>query len=545
MQDTSQLKIEGYADQLSVLPGERIGLHVSTNADTYSIEIDRIGANRKPVWRSDDFSGKQHPVPEDAFSHGCRWPAALQLPVPDDWQSGRYSVTMRGRDRHGHTTSGQAFFIVRSLHPGRDAAIVMHLTTNTYNAYNTWGGGSLYRGRKGPARRVSFERPYAGLPDVDGLFLFSMDSEIQEELDAGIISPQFHEKFQKQVEAFAVPGIALSLSGAITTEKPGLQWRIDDLTGQGPPAYKVKKVGDVINVHDGTPFWENGWRNWEQPFVAWAERAGYPIDFATSGDLEFHPETLKHYRLVLSVGHDEYWSAPMRDNLEAYIAAGGNVAFFSGNNLWWQVRSVDEGRALVCWKDAYRQDPVYATDDHSQLSTNWCHRLIGRPENHLTGVSFAYGGYSRFFEQFPDAPGGYTVHRPDHWMLEGTGLKRGDLLGAKHKVVSYECDGCDLEWRDGIPVPTGIDGTPESFTIVATGPAGVTSTDGSLELAKDALYEQPSDQEHPYPGAAVLGTYNRGGTVVTAGCTHWSHGLRGGDDAVERVTRNILDRLST
>jgi hypothetical protein len=39
----------------------------------------------------------------------------------------------------------------------------------------------------------------------------------------------------------------------------------------------------------------------------------------------------------------------------------------------------------------------------------------------------------------------------------------------------------------------------------------------------------------------VLGSYTRGGTVFTTGCTDWAHGL--GDPAVERVTRNVLDRL--
>jgi hypothetical protein len=61
------------------------------------------------------------------------------------------------------------------------------------------------------------------------------------------------------------------------------------------------------------------------------------MDFAANSDLEFHPEMLKHYRLILSVGHDEYWSARMRDHLEVFIRDGGNLAFFSGNTCCWQV----------------------------------------------------------------------------------------------------------------------------------------------------------------------------------------------------------------
>ena len=46
------------------------------------------------------------------------------------------------------------------------------------------------------------------------------------------------------------------------------------------------------------------------------------------------------------------------------------------------------------------------------------------------------------------------------------------------------------------------------------------------------------------PGAAVLGSYTRGGTVFTTGCTEWVRGLAGRDPMVERITRNVLDRLS-
>src|SRR5690606_679631 len=134
----------------------------------------------------------------------------------------------------------------------------------------------------------------------------------------------------------------------------------------------------------------------------------------------------QHYRLVLSVGHDEYWSAPMRDNLENFIANTGNVAFFSGNTCCWQVRSEDEGRSLVCWKENFYKDPVYATGDYTLLTSLWSHHLIKRPENQLTGVGFLWGGFHRSHDQFMDGSGAFTVHRPEHWIFEGTGLKRDD-----------------------------------------------------------------------------------------------------------------------
>ena len=275
-------------------------------------------------------------------------------------------------------------------------------------------------------------------------------------------------------------------------------------------------------------------QNWEEHFVRWAETNGYTLDYAANSDLEFHPDLLKHYRLVLSVGHDEYWSAPMRDHLEKYITDGGNVAFFSGNTCCWQVRSEDDGRALTCWKQWYNVDPEYRVGDQKLLSTLWSHHLVERPENQLTGVGFLWGGYHRSHGQFMDGPGSFEVHRPDHWLLAGTSLQRGERFGGKDTIVGYECDGCEFTMKDGLPVPTHRDGTPESFVIVGTCPARWAPGDSFW-------YDRfPTDRV----GAAVLGTYTRGGTVVTTGTTDWSHGLSGADPIVERITRNTLDRLS-
>jgi hypothetical protein len=228
----------------------------------------------------------------------------------------------------------------------------------------------------------------------------------------------------------------------------------------------------------------------------------------------------------------------MRDNLEAYIAGGGNVAFLSGNTCCWQVRGEDGGRALTCWKQNAAMDPIFPKGDFRTLSTLWSHHLVGRPENTLTGVGFLRGGYHLSHGQFMDGKGEYTAHRPEHWLFEGTGLKPGDSFGAKHTVVGYECDGCEFELRDGLPVPTYRDGTPEGFTILATAPVRWHPDDA---LWYDRFPRDPDGR--PALGAAVLGTYTRGGTVVTAGSTDWAHGLRGGDPVVERMTKNLLDRL--
>lgn len=275
---------------------------------------------------------------------------------------------------------------------------------------------------------------------------------------------------------------------------------------------------------------------WELPMVRWAEANGYSLDYAANSDLEFRPEILERYDLVLSVGHDEYWSSPMRDHLERFINDGGNVGFFSGNTCCWQVRSSDDGRRLTSWKQTPNMDPLYRTGDHRLLSTAWSHHLVERPENQLTGVGFLWGGYHRSHGQFPEGSGAFTVHRPEHWLFEGTGLKQGDQFGGDDTIVGYECDGCEMKWVDGLPFPTHRDGTPQTFQILGTCEARWAPGDSYWydRFPKDRI------------GAAVLGVYTSegGGTVVTAGTTDWAHGLQGADPVVMQVTKNVLDRLS-
>jgi hypothetical protein len=442
------LFIEGYAGRLSYAPGQEAELHISTSASRFAVEVRRIGVTNEMVWSKKELPGSEYPVPEDASSHGCRWPVAFKVPVAAHWRSGYYVATLRVDDSGGaythrgrRTAESDAYFVVRSASPGRNTKILLQLSANTYNAYNNWGGFSLYafNGRaKNQGSRVSFHRP------------------------------------------------------------------------------------------GGSQFF-----NWEHPFIVWAERNGFALDYAVNYDLEHLSGLLDAYKLVLSVGHDEYWSAPMRNALETFIGRGGNVAFFSGNSVCWQVRSEDSGNALVCWKQNYYVDPMFKSSDLKTLSTLWSHHLVKRPENALTGVGFLWGGYRKSHGQYMDDPAEFTVHRPEHWIFGGTGLKRGDKFGGKDTIVGYECDGCELEWKDGLPFATHKDGTPESFTVLSSCPARWHPDDCEW-------YER---WEKGRVGNAVMGLYTRGGTVFTAGTTDWAHGLRGGDKAVEQITRNVLERL--
>ena len=511
-----RLKIEGYAWPLSVEPGESVSLHISTNARTFSCTVARVGNSREVVWKKESVPGRLHAVPSNAASHGCDWPACLRLRVPEDWKSGYYHVTLSGSDGSGFVAVGEIFFVVRAGKIRSRRLLV--LSTNTYNAYNTWGGASFYHGPEGPGRRLSFHRPLANFQRAEGLYKLGIPVGTEDAismLDKGIVSEVLASEAAKC-------GVPLSQQASVTVERPGVKWKIIDIFGVGG-CYQVKREDQMINFYNRSAAWLSGWHTWERHFVSWAELNGYDLDYATSLDLEFRPEILQHYRLVLSVGHDEYWSSPMRDNLETFISAGGNAVFLSGNVAYWQVRSEDEGTAIVCWKNDYKNDPVYRTGERALLSTLWCHRLISRPENQLTGVSFAFGGYHRFFDQYHDAPHAYRVHKPDHWIFEGTGMKMGDSIPG---LVGWEFHGDPDMDREGLKIlgqgTVWSNGTKPGLwaSTIFPGPRGNFVFNASTIFWAQGLESPPG---HILP---------------------WSHYSRplGPDHRIQRITRNLVEK---
>ena len=484
--------LDGYAWPQSVLPGEEVALHVSSSG-RFGVEVAREGGETEVVWTGDAITGSEHPIPPNASADGCRWPVTLTIPVGDDWRSGFYGVTLSSGEE-----GADAFFVVR---PQRGLSpILLVLSTATYNAYNDWGGPSLYTG----GTRVSFERPLA--------------------------------------------------RGFLTKPEPAVR------KAQAVPDREALGYFAWAEEHGLSP-WSggSGWWTWERPFVAWAEREGFAIDVAVSQDLEEHPEILDGYRLLLSVGHDEYWSWGMRDTVESFLAGGGNAAFFSGNTCWWQVRFEDGHRAMTCFKYRAAEDPVLGTPDGRSLTGAWPDRRIGRPEAAMTGLSFSRGGYSRYGLGVPRASGAYTVWRPHHWVFEGTGLRYGDSLGLSDAIVGYEVDGCALTIDDGLPLPTHEDGAPDTLEVLATAPARLWSREeqpsryasepGELEHVAAVLFGDGwEEQVHRIANNhAVVGCFDvpGGGTVFNAGCTDWTYGVAGGDPDVRRVTRNVLERLSS
>ncbi|MES2990201.1 MAG: Ig-like domain-containing protein [Pseudomonadota bacterium] len=138
--------------------------------------------------------------------------------------------------------------------------------------------------------------------------------------------------------------------------------------------------------------------NAEYPMVRWLEANGYNVTYFTGVDADRFGSLILNHKAFLSVGHDEYWSGTQRANVEAARASGVNLAFFSGNEVFWKTRwenSIDgtgtAHRTLVSYKETLANAKI---DPTAAWTGTWRDPRFsppadgGRPENALAGTIF-------------------------------------------------------------------------------------------------------------------------------------------------------------
>ena len=166
--------IQGYADKQSVAAGEKIGLKISTApAVPFKVEIFRTGyyggKGARKMKEIGPLEGKPQTIPEpsqgDKRLLECLWETSAEVEIPEDWVSGVYLARLTTLPGEG-TKSWQNYiiFIVKDSRP---CDLLFQCSDNTWQAYNAWGGCSLYKHPKGSQRtfgHVSFDRPYGRYP---------------------------------------------------------------------------------------------------------------------------------------------------------------------------------------------------------------------------------------------------------------------------------------------------------------------------------------------------------------------------------------------
>jgi hypothetical protein len=162
--------IEGYASDTSVNIGGSIRLFVKTTEPSYQIDIFRMGyygglGGRRmlPTIAQPGIAQPACPIDSTTGAVECNWIGPYTLSVPVDWLSGIYLAKLTSGTTH---TQQYIQFAVRDER--RFSDILMIQGVNTYQAYNVWGGKSLYgtiaqrSDTAHKAVKVSFNRPYYG-----------------------------------------------------------------------------------------------------------------------------------------------------------------------------------------------------------------------------------------------------------------------------------------------------------------------------------------------------------------------------------------------
>jgi hypothetical protein len=420
--------VKGYANRSSYNQGETISLHISSSSPTYNLNVYRMG------WYDGDGStwfygqnnvvGTNYPNPTPDPVTGriqANWPVAINIPTNGTWTSGVYIAWLEPSSN----PNAVAYIIFVIRNDSSTADILYQIPTSTYQAYNSWGGKSLYEynSEGGRAYEVSYDRPYEH-NDGTGLFF------------------------------------------------PG-----------------------------------------DYHMVRWLEHEGYNVTYVTSEDVEANPNIMANHKMFLTNFHDEYWSMNMRQQMTDVRDSGKHLAFFTSNNVYWQIRyaaspSGVQNRVIICYKDA-ALDPM-STSATPQLTTVlFRDPPVNFPENEMLGVMFEnVFGYG---EHTP-----WVVTNSGHWIYAGTGLQDGDEIPT---LVGYEYD---RVYDNGY--------TPENLEVISASPISFPAID-VFGVSNASVFTAPG-----------------GGMVFNASTNYWPYLLEGDwiwpeDARVQQMTRNILNRM--
>ncbi|MDQ0381548.1 N,N-dimethylformamidase beta subunit family domain-containing protein [Amycolatopsis thermophila] len=280
--------------------------------------------------------------------------------------------------------------------------------------------------------------------------------------------------------------------------------------GLGPPR--------AVMVSFDRPYAKNNgagdFLDWEFYYLRWLEKSGYDVAYSTDLDTHRNGRILRNYKGFLSVGHDEYWTREMYDNVTAARDAGVNVGFFGADAVYWQIRMAPSAagvpdRIQVCYKDA-ALDPVKGPTS----TVLWRDPPAARPEQQLIGVQFTSAQPSE------SAPAAFVPAGVENSLYHGSGATAATPSG---HVVGYEAD----RQFSGSPLPDSVPGT---YALLSDSP--YLNDDGRIDHQNSVIYQARS-------GAWVFG----------AGSIEWSWGLyddarhHEADPVIQRVTANVLDRF--
>jgi hypothetical protein len=322
--------IQGFADPFSVNVGGSINFKINSAASSYTIDIYRMG-----YYGGDGARLITSITPNIAVSQSqpsCNtntvtglvdcgnWGVSATWNVPATAVSGVYFAHIY---TPGNTHENQIPFVVTNNASTSD---VLFMTSDeTWQAYNNWGGYSVYVGNA------------TGSPWCCS------------ELD---------------------PGRAVQVS-----------------------------YNRPFNTRANTPGGQDFFFYAEFPMIMYLEENGYNISYVSQSNVAASgaASMIEQHKMLMTTGHSEYFDAGDRANITAARNAGVNLAFFSGNLMWWKTRWANSQygnepyRTLITYKESLDNtqsdpsDPPTWTGAWRDPRFNNSGDDSGQPENALTG----------------------------------------------------------------------------------------------------------------------------------------------------------------
>src|SRR5215813_8120505 len=462
--------IQGFATQMSVTPGQTVSFKINTPSTRYHIDILRVGWYQgmgatkvvSGMQPTATLPQSQPTCKNDTASTGLidcgNWAVSASWAVPSTAVSGLYLAHLKRDD----TTSGNGSlipFVVRN--DASHSSILFQTDDETWQAYNTYGGNSLYNctvncppgtplAYKG-ASKVSYNRPWHSGADDDGASWFMYT---------------------------------------------------------------------------------------EYPMIRFLEENGYDVSYTSGVDMgqSGAASLIEQHKVFLTAGHDEYWSGQQRANVTAARDARVNLAFFSGNEVFWKTRwepSIDgsstPNRTLVAYKETDYDAAVDPQDPPTWTGTWMDPRFSppgdgGQPQNALTGQLFDVNSGTTDIT----VPSAYSKLR--FWRgtrVAGLASEQSTALDQGVGTLGYEWD---TDADNGFRPPGLMDmsSTTSNSAEIFTDYGGTTKAN-STATHHLTLYRAAS-------GALVFG----------AGTVQWSWGLDNGggtgntDTAMQQATVNLF-----
>jgi len=256
------------------------------------------------------------------------------------------------------------------------------------------------------------------------------------------------------------------------------------------------------------------WLCFEFPMAYWLEKHGYDVTYCSNSDM-LTPERGLRCKAFISIGHDEYWDIRQYNSAVKMRDEGVNLLFLSGNSVCWvtpfRASSDGDPNRIIFRGGPYGGDYKFA-EAREKDNGPFPHR--GPDEGYLMGsrnVDPVNGG------------GDWVCAKPDHWIFEGTGMKKGEAIPG---LIGWEYHGdppTDIPGLEIVAEGTALQGgvNPQQWTsTIYPGPKGNFVFNASTIWWCQDLATPPG---HWLP---------------------WSHWSRphGPDDRVQQITHNLVRR---